>query len=117
MTSNTPTGIGSLAFLRAEFPDFPTDSLPDFPDGLPAIPSHWHNNACPSWVISGDVGDDHAELFIDYPAGHQGREMDGPRYIVSTADCEELVYSDDWHEVLEAVRVYQNRHGGPTDNH
>ena len=112
-----PVGVGSLEFLRAEFPDFPTDTLPDIPDSLPLTPSHWHNNACPSWVISGDVGDDHAELFIDYPAGHPSREMEGPRYLISTTTCETIAESDDWDEILEAIRVYQNQHGIPTDLH
>lgn len=114
---NGQTGIGSLAFLRAEFPGFPIESLPDFPDSLPAMPAHWHNDACPSWIVSGDVGDNHLSLFIDYPEDHPGREMAGSRYILSTADCETIAHSDDWAEILEAVRVYQNQHGGPTDRY
>lgn len=111
------TGIGSLAFLRAEFPDFPTESLPDIPDSLPLIPAHWKNDACPSWIISGDTGDDHVSLFIDFPANHPGREMDGSRYIINSTTGDTIAESDDWAEILEAVRVYQNQHGGPTDRY
>lgn len=88
---------------REEFPDFPAEDMPNFPEGW--TDSSWHNDICPSRMSP----DDTIQVFVDY-ADPDRREMpELPRFSVSrlseSDNPETLLESDDWSEVLAFIQT------------
>jgi len=84
--------------IAKEFPDYPVASLPEIPAGFE--PSHWHNDACPSWT-RGDLA-----LFIDYPRDVVRNEFDTPRFSLQRANddgADVILDTDKWSEIVEAI--------------
>jgi hypothetical protein len=99
--TKTETDIGTLAY---EFPDYDATTLPELPEGFE--PSHWHNDACPSWVNEAR----NLRLFIDWP-NFEDRDWEGPRYSLQTNMDEgdysghEIAASDSWDEILPLIKA------------
>jgi len=84
--------------IAKEFPDYPVASLPEIPAGF--VPSHWHNDACPSW------GRNDLRLFVDYPDPADRDMDDGTRFSLqreSDAGVSVIVDTDDWNTVLAFI--------------
>jgi hypothetical protein len=86
--------------IKQAFPDYPIADLPP-------IPSHWrdiswHNDACPSFEVSG------LQVFVDYadPAkretAHYGL-ADVRFHVMEVETARSIIASDDWQAVLDAV--------------
>lgn len=87
-----------MSDIAKEFPDYPVASLPEIPAGF--VPSHWHNDACPSWS-RGDL-----VLFIDYPNPADRDFDDGTRFSLQRstgAGANVIVDTDDWTTVLAFI--------------
>jgi hypothetical protein len=54
------SGVGTLA---NEFPDYPEADVPAFTKLL--TPQHWHNDSCPSWVMTARDGD-LIQVYVDF---------------------------------------------------
>jgi hypothetical protein len=92
---------------RAEFPDFPPETLPAIPDGW--RDGSWHNDTCPFFEISPSLGVfvDYADPALsEYPQGRASGDMkrftlvalvDGAHV---SDDSGPLCCSDDWGEIL-----------------
>lgn len=108
--------VGELSY---EFPDYSADSIPQDltnPEFLAAHcleSAHWHNDVCPSWVITDETEDylrrqtgataqphvADVRLFVDYLDPEQ-RECDGKRFFL-TVDYEPVLETDDWQQVVK----------------
>jgi hypothetical protein len=93
--------------MPREFPHFPLDTLPEFPEGFEC--GAWHNDTCPVFYEgTSDAEPDGAALMIavDY-AEVQLREFpDTPRYglhIREGGDWQPCISSDDWAEIRAGV--------------
>jgi hypothetical protein len=89
--------------MAREFTDFDQSTLPAIPADWQD--SSWHNDACPSFTI-GDTAGAFLHVFIDY-ADPDEREL-SERYSLSVVDEQgdwtDLLRTDDWPAILEAVR-------------
>lgn len=92
-----------LTGWRAEFPDYPPETMPEIPASWSDI--SWHNDAMPSFMIT-----DSLAVWVDYldPAMSDFGEDRGSRFTLvpmedgQHIDVIELPYleTDDWNEVL-----------------
>lgn len=94
MTNPTYPGIAH------EFPDYDQTTLPAIPAGW--TDASWHNDTCPKFETSNtDV-----IVFIDYADPEERECKPIPRFSVqewTDLDCDELLASDDWAEVLRLL--------------
>ena len=73
------------------------------PDWL--APSHWHNDACPSWRA--EIAGGSVSIFVDYADAAAREFPETPRYVVLLAlgdhSGEEYAATDNWAEAVAAL--------------
>lgn len=113
--TNEPT---AAPLWQREFPDMTAEELPAIP--LTWEDTSWHNDACPTWSASPNVGvavdfaDASKSDFPQWRADGTLRRFvvfaleDGQRWF-STPDEPELGSFDDWNECLAAMMAWELR--------
>ena len=87
-----------MTLLSTAFPDYPASDLPPIPAHW--VDASWHNDACPSFMVSG------LQVFIDY-ADPDRREAGDVRFHVMEAEtARSIIATDDWQAVIDAVDDY-----------
>ena len=88
-----------------EFPSFPEGAIPAIPEGFEDV--SWHNDVCPSFKNDALS----LTIYVDYPDPNM-RELESAAHFMLVGEHDEglteiLCETDHWHNILEAIEVWQ----------
>jgi len=99
--------------LMDEFPDFDVSTLPPIPESW--IPTHWHNDCCPSWLAAGNINQPlgyYMRVFVDYPDLNDREIPSASRYTYAVGGQHKSC--DSWEQVIVAAVRFASFFGPPS---